>query len=652
MEDSSGPPTNEDVSGADVSKQDSNRELWLELAALRRRVETLEGSVPPSLAASRLPEALARAAFVPQAPVPVSEAAPVGRLSSLESRPSSLESKIGAQIFNRVGVFAVLAGAAWFLKLAIDRAWIGPGLRVVVGLVVAVGLVVWSERFRRSGAVAFSYTLKALGAGIAYLSLWAAFSLYHLLPGPVVLAAMVAITVTNAVLAWRQDSELLAALALAGGLATPGLLSTGGDRELFLFGYLLLLDLGAVALTVLRPWPGLAIGAFAGTTIYYGSWRLRYAAPDNLMACGVFVALIFFLFSALPLAALGWRRSTDGLSRYSLLRGLPVAVGICACVEVENLLSGTAFSGGIPWVIAGLALVYLGLTFLGLTLFAEAFSEGSIDYAASTVTLDVIHLGMAVGLFALAGLLKFDGYGIALCWIAELVMLVVTATPIGAHRLAGPLRAYSAIVLLLSFGALVLLDWYDRQPDGSEAFANMHFATYLAGLVGFAVVAVLSLKMAGASNGVAERTSGRESLNLSSPVFLGGFAVIAFNVVAVLSVSLQIDRYWWHEFALRHAGVVHRLYWYPQPAYVDFVYSAWFMLYGAALMAVGFWRGSAFLRWQALFLLTLSIGKVFLFDTSHLNEGYRVASFLGLGVLLLTVSFAYQRDWLGLKRVG
>jgi len=94
------------------------------------------------------------------------------------------------------------------------------------------------------------------------------------------------------------------------------------------------------------------------------------------------------------------------------------------------------------------------------------------------------------------------------------------------------------------------------------------------------------------------------------------------------------------------------LYWYPQPAYVDFVYSAWFMLYGAALMAVGFWRGSAFLRWQALILLTLSIGKVFLFDTSHLNEGYRVASFLGLGVLLLTVSFAYQRDWLGLKRVG
>jgi uncharacterized membrane protein len=66
-------------------------------------------------------------------------------------------------------------------------------------------------------------------------------------------------------------------------------------------------------------------------------------------------------------------------------------------------------------------------------------------------------------------------------------------------------------------------------------------------------------------------------------------------------------------------------------------------------MAVGFLRRSAFLRWQALLLLMLSIGKVFLFDVSHLSEGYRVASFLGLGVLLLAVSLAYQRDWLALR---
>ncbi len=67
---------------------------------------------------------------------------------------------------------------------------------------------------------------------------------------------------------------------------------------------------------------------------------------------------------------------------------------------------------------------------------------------------------------------------------------------------------------------------------------------------------------------------------------------------------------------------------------------------------LGFWRRSAFLRWQALVLLAISIGKVFLLDISSLSEGYRILSFLGLGALLLAVSFVYQRDWLNLRSHG
>jgi len=39
-----------------------------------------------------------------------------------------------------------------------------------------VALIAWSEQFRRRGYVAFSYSLKAIGSGVLYLSLWAAFS--------------------------------------------------------------------------------------------------------------------------------------------------------------------------------------------------------------------------------------------------------------------------------------------------------------------------------------------------------------------------------------------------------------------------------------------------------------------------------------------
>jgi uncharacterized membrane protein len=120
--------------------------------------------------------------------------------------------------------------------------------------------------------------------------------------------------------------------------------------------------------------------------------------------------------------------------------------------------------------------------------------------------------------------------------------------------------------------------------------------------------------------------------------------VTAVNALILLAIGLEIHNYWW------------TLLWRPDTGmyseyrvYAQFTYSAWFMLFGAILLGVGFWRRSAFLRWQALLLLAVSIGKVFLVDVSELSQGYRIVSFLGLGALLLGVSFVYQRDWLNLR---
>jgi uncharacterized membrane protein len=73
------------------------------------------------------------------------------------------------------------------------------------------------------------------------------------------------------------------------------------------------------------------------------------------------------------------------------------------------------------------------------------------------------------------------------------------------------------------------------------------------------------------------------------------------------------------------------------------------MIFGAILLGIGFWQRSAFVRWQALLLVALAIGKVFLVDVRELSQGYSILSFLGLGALLLGVSFIYQRDWLHLR---
>ena len=70
--------------------------------------------------------------------------------------------------------------------------------------------------------------------------------------------------------------------------------------------------------------------------------------------------------------------------------------------------------------------------------------------------------------------------------------------------------------------------------------------------------------------------------------------------------------------------------------------SVW-LLFSIALMALGFWRRDRALRLQAIALFGVAILKIFLYDLSFLETLYRIFSFVGLGVILLVVSYLYQR---------
>jgi uncharacterized membrane protein len=68
----------------------------------------------------------------------------------------------------------------------------------------------------------------------------------------------------------------------------------------------------------------------------------------------------------------------------------------------------------------------------------------------------------------------------------------------------------------------------------------------------------------------------------------------------------------------------------------------WAALGGGAFIA-GIMAGVGLLRAAGLGLLAVATTKVFLYDLASLDATYRVPSFIGLGVLLLASSYAYQR---------
>ncbi len=223
------------------------RQLLADLTARVFRIEqalNLRAGVPSEAAAPEAVRTDAPRTEVPKSPLAAQAVTPPAQTPTIAAPTNpprvprnapDLESRIGSHWLNRIGISAVLIGVSYFLKFAFDNNWIGPTGRVVIGLIAGIAVVIWSERFRSRGYRTFSYSLKAVGIGVLYLSLWAAYQVYGLIPGGAAFVTMLAVTVATAVMAWTQDAEILAAFALIGGFSTPLLLSTGENRELALF---------------------------------------------------------------------------------------------------------------------------------------------------------------------------------------------------------------------------------------------------------------------------------------------------------------------------------------------------------------------------------------------------------------------------------
>ena len=530
----------------------------------------------------------------------------------------SLESRIGSQWFNRIGILAVLIGVAWFLKFAFDNHWIGPLGRVLIGLLAGAALIAWSERFRGRGYLAFSYSLKAVGSGVLYLSLWAAFSYFHLIPGSAAFAAMVLVTAFNGFMSWIQDAELLALYAIAGGLSTPLLVSTGENHEIALFSYLLMLDVAVLVLVALRPWSRLLFAAFLGSVFFFGGWWSEYYTEAQAGRTAFFVACCFLLFAFAPRLV---RIVLDESSRVRAwdvlaLLILPTANAGLAFLAFYALLNPSASDWSGAWLAVGFAAFYLLLLRLPARGVFRAGS-GSVSH---------LHLTAAVVFLTIAIPLKTHGRWLTIGWLAEGAALLWVACRVRSSLL----RVLALVCLALGLVALLTVN----PPASTTPFLNQRFAAYCAGIAVFAFAAWLALR----------ESENETAADGSMWRGLAGTALLIVNLLILIAICWEIHSFWWD----RHWSHGWRM-WSVHRMYAQFTYSAFFMAFGAILLALGFWRRSAFLRWQALVLLAFSIGKVFLVDVSELSQGYRILSFLGLGVLLLAVSFIYQRDWLNLR---
>ena len=304
----------------------AHKEARRSMESLARRVERLEGlatgpGLPEREAAPELarPAEPARAA---PAPAPAVEAPAAEVCTGAAAAPPAaagppvpagwarLEGAVGRRWMIWAGALALFLATAFFVKLAFDYGWIGPTARVVLGILlgtVLLGLGEWAVRRRMP---ALGQGLMGGGLALLYVSLFAAFSLYHLIPQTAAFGAMVLLTIGGTALAVLHNALAISLLALVGGLLTPVLLSTGVDARDTLFSYLTMLDLSVLGVAVFKRWRALDAVALAGTAMLFTGWFSRFYAQPAMVPTLLWLLVFYVVFLVLPFVH-HLRRRTD-----------------------------------------------------------------------------------------------------------------------------------------------------------------------------------------------------------------------------------------------------------------------------------------------------------------------------------------------------
>ncbi len=453
----------------------------------------------------------------PSAPMPATSTWPAAQPQSQSGGidvPSfaDLEARLTGRALAWVGGLALVLGAVFFLSLAFSRGWIGPEIRVLMGLIagstaLAGGAVLMERESRLLGHV-----LTAVGLAIISISLVAATRLYGLIPIELGLAIAFLSAVVAATVAIRADSPVVASLGLIAVLAAPPLLDAPADLQTLAFVGVVLVGTTAVALW--RAWRWLPPVAFVLAAPQAAALVSGDTEPG--------VAMVGLgLFALLNLVAAGgeeFRRHRDDLSASS----------------AALLLANAAFLVWAGFTVLDQDLEPYRGSFLVIASFAHlAIGVWFVMRDGERNLFGLLTIGAGIALLTMAAPAQLGAPAVPVAWTAEAVALAWLAV-----RRGHPYSAFASAVLY-GLAGIALVDLFlpaqvapDRIPFTDTPGAALGY--FLVGIAaGVWIVRDRSLRSGLAAFGVLIATV-CAAARLDDPSL-----VIALSVLMVIGVGVH-----------------------------------------------------------------------------------------------------------------
>ena len=485
---------------------------------------------------------------------------------------------------NKVGVGLLLFGVAFLFLFSIERGWISPPMRVGFGLGIGVALLTIGLRVYEDRR-AFSQVLLGGGVGTLYITGFAAFQLYALVPYPLAFAFMLAVTLLAGVLSLRQDGAPLSIIGALGSLGTPFILYDGTGSLGGIVLYTCLILAGVLTVYFYKGWASLLGVSFVGGwlvfLICYASnfASLMTSSPGDRWTLQFGVIFAWLLFWLVPEAREVLVDSGRRTARLYTVSTPTIALGFTALIwRVPSSDFGLiTLSGAALYTLAALAL--------------RRLARNDLSYTHALVALLLLTCALVL-------MLEGDTHFFTLAAEAAALHLV-------ARRFSD--RIISAGAHLL-FAAAALWLAIRLVPEILGNFSDpAHPVLFNArALVDLAVIALAF----GASSFVLPR---------GSDLVYRGAAHAALLTFLWRDLSTLPDGYAW-------------------------VTVSW-GLYAFALLVAGLRLDRVSLVRGGMITLFLVVGKLFLVDLSEVEPLWRIFLFLGFGSLFLALSYYLRSLW-------
>lgn len=380
-----------------------------------------------------------------------------------------LEKFIGENLINKIGILILVLGISYFVKYAIDKDWINEPARVGIGVLCGALIMGIAHKLRKNYA-AFSSVIVAGAIAVFYFTIGIAFHDYHLFNQSVAFGLMVVITAFSALISLSYNRIELAVLSLIGGFAVPFMVSTGEGNYVVLFTYIIILNIGILALAYHKKWNLVNVLAYLFTVILYAGWLTKDIATDKPHYLGglVFAFAFYLIFNLMNIinsirtkGEFSNMQLTIFASNNFLFYGAGMAILSNYHPEFKGLFT------------ASIALLNLVNAWF---LYKKFGLEKKAVYLLIGLTLTFITLAIPI---------QFEGNYITLFWAAEAVLLLWLSqkSKINGYRFG------SVIVHFLMLVSLIM-DW-NKFYNGEKVLNIVINPIFTTGL--FAILSLFSI---------------------------------------------------------------------------------------------------------------------------------------------------------------